>query len=160
MKKYLIVAGILIILAGGFWLYSSLRSNSSINSSIGTSTENGFSFTKNGKTISAEYVSDPSKVDLGISIYPKAKLIDENQAVENLTIGSSKALAATYTTKDSRGKVESFYLDEIGSDAITVEAIDGSFTYKTIKPKTGIGSFVNVWVDHGATLFTIIKPTK
>lgn len=160
MRKYILIVGILVILVGGVWLYSVLKGRASTGSAQEVITDKGFSVSQDGKTISQAYIADATNLNFGISVYPKAKLIDEKGAASNMEINGSKILTATYQTTDSREKVEKFYMSQIGSEAIFVEAVDGAITYKLIKSKTNIGPSINIYVRQNTTYFTILSPVS
>lgn len=160
MKKYILILVILALLIGGVWIYSAQKNKNLASNSTQEFTDKGFTITQNDKGVSGQYISDTSTLDLGLSVYPRATIISEKSAAETININGVKATAATYKTDDAREKVESYYKGQIGSGAVVVEAIDGTITYRVIKAKTNIGSFVNVWAEVDTTYFTIIKPLK
>jgi len=160
MKKYIIVLGVLIVITGGIWIYVARDKTANVTDIKQVFNDQGFSISEGSKSLSGEYIPDTSNLDLGIKVYPGAKIISDKGAAENLNFSGTKVTAATYTTSDSRDKVEKYYQNQIGSDAIVAEAVDGSMKYRVIKSKTDIGSFVNVWVEDDTTYFTIIKPVS
>jgi len=160
VKKYILILGILALLIGGVWIYSSQKSKNLVTDSSQEFTDKGFTIAQGGKAISGQYITDTDNLNLGLKVYSNASIISEKSAAETININGVKATAATYKTDDSREKVENFYKTQIGSEAIVVEAIDGTITYRVIKAKTNIGSIVNVWAEDAVTYFTIIKPLK
>lgn len=159
MKKYIIILVVVLLLIGGVWIYSALKNKNQLNSSQDFN-DKGFIVSQNGKSVSGQYISDTSSLDLGLAAYPNATIIADKDAAEKLNLQGVKLTAATYTTSDARDKVETYYKSKIGTDAIIVEAVDGAQTYRLVKSKNNIGSSVNVWVQDKVTYFTIIKPAS
>jgi len=158
MKRYLFLAGVLIVVIGGVWIYSVTRQKNEYTGMSQEFTDKGFSVSQNGQTVSADYIADKSNLNLGIAVYPRAQMIEDKDAAESINLNGIKILAATYSTTDDRIQVETYYKNQIGSDAIAVEAVQGNNTYRVIKSSANIGSFVTVWVDGATTYFTIVKP--
>jgi hypothetical protein len=156
MKKVLFIAGIIVVVVGVAWFVST-RSKQSDSGKVDIN-DKGVNISQNGRNISEEYISDTSKLDLGISIYPNAELIDSKDAAAKININGVQGLAATYQTGDSREKVENYFKKQIGSTAIVSEAVNNSITYRVIKSSSNTGSFVNVWNEGKTIYFTVIKP--
>lgn len=157
MKKYLFVFGIILALVGAGWFIST-RSKQSDSASKVEITDKGINISQNGKNLKTQYITDTSNLDLGISVYPNAELLQGNDAPANIDINGVKATAATYKTDDSRQKVEQYFKNQIGSDAIVAEGINNSTINRVIKSKTNTGSYVNVWNEGDTIYFTVIKP--
>jgi hypothetical protein len=157
MKKYLFVVGIILILVGAGWFIST-RSKQSDSASKVEINDKGINISQNGKNLTAEYITDTSKLDLGISVYPKAELLQGRDAPANINLNGVKATAATYKTDDNREKVEQYFKTQIGSEAIVAEGINNSSTYRVIKSKTNAGPWVNVWNEGDTIYFTVVKP--
>jgi len=156
MKRIWLIIVVLIVLIGGFLIYSSSRQKKVLTNDIFS--DKGFTITQDGKTISAQYITDLDNLDMGLAIYPRAEILKSKDAAEILNLGKVKLQLATYLTNDSTDKVEKFYKNQIGSDALRAEGVDGSKRYVVIKSKTNIGSYVNIWREGEKTYFTLIKP--
>ena len=160
MKKIIIITGILIVLVGGYFLYVKLTNNSTATSNAGfneTSNDQGFSITQGKNEITAKY-ADPSSIDFGVKVYPNAQANSDQKTAGNFNLNGIKLTAATYTTSDARTKVETFYTNQFGSDAVTSTLADGDTTYSVIKSKANTtGPIVNIWVQDSTTYFTILK---
>lgn len=159
MKKTILIIAGFVIIFGSLYLFSTRSSSKGITGIKEEFSDSGFSISGNGKSISAEYV-EPSTIDFGLPVYPAAEPIKDDPAAGNFDFGGEKMSAATFYTSDTRDKVERYYMNQFGSEAVTGEAYEDELKFKVIKSKTNSGSFVNVWVENNITYFTIIKPVK
>lgn len=161
MKKiYIIVAVVVVVIGAAIWLISSNRQKTYTSDSKIDFNDKGFSISQGGKTISGENLSNTSDLNLGIAVYPSSEIISGQNAAQNLNYAGVKAQAATYQTTDAKSKVEKYYETQIGSDAVKVEAVNGSTTYTVIKSKTNIGPIVTIYREGDTTFFTIVKTIK
>jgi hypothetical protein len=159
MKKVIIIAAALIVLVGGYFVYKKLSTPKTTASLPFTQEikDNSFTLAQGKNKVTGQYV-DPSTLNLGVSVYPNSSPTQDQKPAGNFDLNGVKLTAATYQTSDERSKVESYYKNQFGSDAISSSLVDTDATYMIIKSKSNTGPIVNVWVENEATYFTIIKP--
>ena len=157
MKKIIIIAAALVVLVGGYLVIKSLGQEATSSDPIKkVINDEGFNIQQGDSRISGSYVA-PETLDFGIKIYPNSKPTEDQQSAGNFDVNGVKLTAATYLTTDSRSKVEEYYSNQFGSDAVVGSLVDTNATYKIIKSKTNKGPIVNVWVENENTYFTILK---
>lgn len=159
MKKVIIIVAVVIILVGGFFLYRKLATpqTTAVLPYTQEIKDNGFTLAQGKNKVTGQYV-DPATLSLGVSVYPNSTPTEDQKSAGNFDLNGIKLTAATYQTSDQRSKVESYYQNQFGSDAISSSLVDTDATYKIIKSKSNTGPIVNVWVENDTTYFTIIKP--
>jgi len=156
MKRVLIIIGAVVIVAGvAYYAYSRYAASKKAAEYAVNFTSTGFETGSGDTKKVVEKISDPLRVEYGVSIYPGSKESETPSAyVQNAGV---QYTIGTFTTSDSVEKVVSYYQKQFGTDAQTNKATVGSVVYTVVTKKNVNRPVVSVYKDGKATSFMLIS---